>query len=234
MVEQIFTWLTGALSGNFVIALAASMGWGVLSILLSPCHLSSIPLIVGYISSQGEASYKRAFSISLVFAAGILLTIAVIGFVTVSIGRLMGDIGSAGNYIVAVVFLVIGLYLLDIIKLPWNSININPLGKKGLLAALIIGLIFGLGLGPCTFAYMAPILGVVFQVSRTNLLYSILLLLSFAAGHCFVIVLAGTVTNKVQHYLNWNENTNAISILRKTCGVFVLSGGFYFVYTTLI
>ena len=41
---------------------------------------------------------------------------------------------------------------------------------KGLLAALILGLLFGIALGPCTFAYMAPVLGIVFQTAQTNYL----------------------------------------------------------------
>lgn len=54
---------------------------GVLSILLSPCHLASIPLIVGYIDQQGRISTRRAFGIALLFALGILVTIGVIGAV---------------------------------------------------------------------------------------------------------------------------------------------------------
>ena len=48
--------------------------------------------------------------------------------------------------------------------------------RKGMLAAFILGLVFGMALGPCTFAYMAPMLAVTFKVAATNLLYGILLL----------------------------------------------------------
>jgi cytochrome c-type biogenesis protein len=144
----------------------------------------------------------------------------------------MGDVGSVGNYVVAAVFFVIGLYLLGIIKLPWNNAKIKTTKQKGLIAAFILGLLFGIGLGPCTFAYMAPILGVAFQVASSNLPYAIILLLAFGIGHCSIIVLAGTMTKKVQEYLNWTENSKVVSYIKKICGVLVILGGVYMVYIT--
>ena len=58
MIEELFSSLTTAMSGSFYPALLASFGWGILSILLSPCHLSSIPLVIGYISSQGQIKFS--------------------------------------------------------------------------------------------------------------------------------------------------------------------------------
>jgi cytochrome c-type biogenesis protein len=55
-MEQLFTSLSHAVEGAPAIALAASAIWGILSIILSPCHLASLPLIVGFISGQGRAS----------------------------------------------------------------------------------------------------------------------------------------------------------------------------------
>ena len=231
MIEEIFTILSTALYDNFWIALLASLGWGVLSILLSPCHLSSIPLVVGYISSQGKISLKRTFYISLIFAVGILITIAAIGVITASLGRLMGDVGAVGNYLVAGIFFLVGLYLLDIIKFDWNTAGLRQTKSKGLLAALILGLLFGIALGPCTFAYMAPVLGIVFQTAQTNFTYAAILLLVFGIGHCSVIVGAGTLSKKVQQYLNWSEESKTILWIKRICGVLVILGGVYLILT---
>jgi cytochrome c-type biogenesis protein len=232
MIDYIFDFLSTALSGNSLTAIFASFGWGIVSVLLSPCHLSSIPLVVGFINSQGDITIKRTFTISFVFGIGILITIALIGLITAIAGRLMGDIGEVGNYIVAIVFFVIGLYLMDIIKLPWEAATIKPTKHKGVLAALILGLLFGIGLGPCTFAYMAPVLGIVFQIAKTNIIYSILLLLAFGIGHILVIVAAGTLTKKVQQYLNWTEKSKASTYIKRICGVLVILGGIYMIYNT--
>jgi cytochrome c-type biogenesis protein len=228
MIDGIFNYLYQAMSGAMYIALFASFAWGVLSILLSPCHLSSIPLVVGFISSQGKISLRRTFYISLVFSMGILITIALIGIITALLGRLMGDIGKFGNYLVAGIFFLVGFYLLDIIKVEWNT-GLRQTQKKGLFAALILGLLFGLALGPCTFAYMAPVLGIVFQTAQTNYFLAVFFLLAFGVGHCAVIVGAGTLTGKVQKYLNWTEKSEAVIWIKKICGVLVIIGGIYLI-----
>ena len=120
-MQELFTQLTRAVEGTWFIAVAASFIWGVLSIVLSPCHLASIPLIVGFIDEQGKISTKRAFWISTLFAVGILITIGTIGAITAEAGRMMGDVGKYGNYFVALIFFVVGLHLLGVIPMPWSG-----------------------------------------------------------------------------------------------------------------
>ncbi len=229
-MQEFFTMLTHAVEGAPAIALAAAFAWGILSILLSPCHLASIPLIVGFIDEQGRISTKRAFLISTLFAVGILITIGLIGAITAMAGRMMGDVGRYGNYLVAVVFFVVGLHLLDVIPMSLSGTIQVGMKRRGILAAFILGLVFGIALGPCTFAYMAPMLGVTFNVAATSAPYGLSLLLLYGTGHCSVIVLAGTSTELVQQYLNWNERSRGSVILKRICGVLVLAGGLYMVY----
>jgi cytochrome c-type biogenesis protein len=229
-MQEVFIVLTDAVEGTPAIALAAAFAWGILSILLSPCHLASIPLIVGFIDGQGRISTTRAFLISTLFAVGILITIGLIGAITAMAGRMMGDVGSYGNYLVAVVFFVVGLHLLEVIPMSLSGPIQVGMKRRGILAAFILGLVFGIALGPCTFAYMAPLLGVTFNVGATSVPYGVLLLLLYGTGHCSVIVLAGTSTELVQGYLNWNEGSRGAVILKRICGVLVLAGGLYMVY----
>jgi cytochrome c-type biogenesis protein len=202
-----------------------------LSILLSPCHLASIPLIVGFIDEQGRISTRRAFWISTLFAVGILITIGAIGAVTAAAGRMLGDVGKYGNYFVAIVFFLVGLHLLDVIPMPVSGPGQVGMKRKGMLAAFLLGLVFGVALGPCTFAYMAPMLGVTFKVAQTNLLYGAALLLVYGLGHCSVIVFAGTFTEVVQRYMNWNEKSKGALIIKKICGILVILGGVWLIYT---
>ncbi len=233
MLENYFIFLTDAVSGTPGIAIGASFIWGILSLVLSPCHLSSIPLIVGFIDEQGRISTKRAFLIALLFSAGIMVSIAVIGIFTALAGRMMGDVGIYGNYFVAAVFFLVGLHLLDIIPMPWSGPGNIGFKRKGMLASFILGLIFGIALGPCTFAYMAPMLSITFQLAGTQIWYGIILLLTYAAGHCSIIVIAGTFTELVQQYLNWNEQSKGPVFIRKICGFLVIIGGFYMIYITI-
>ncbi|MCM8814412.1 MAG: cytochrome c biogenesis protein CcdA [Candidatus Omnitrophica bacterium] len=233
-IYRLFEVLSHAVESSPPAAISASFVWGILSILLSPCHLASIPLIVGFISNQGKMSTRNAFLLSSVFSFGILLTITVIGFITAALGKMAGNIGPVSNYIVAIVFVVIGLYLLEIIKLPFLQPGNNALkiSKKGVFAAFVLGFVFGLALGPCTFAYMAPMLAVVFKVASTNFLYSAILLLAYAIGHCSVIVFAGTSVESVQKYLNWGEKSKGIVVVKKICGILLIICAVYLIITT--
>lgn len=230
-MQQLFINLTNAVEGQWFIAVAASFIWGILSILLSPCHLASIPLIVGFIDEQGRMSAKRAFWISTLFSVGILITIGAIGAFTAATGRMMGDVGKYGNYFVAVIFFVVGLHLLGVIPSPFGGPGQVAMKRKGALAAFILGLVFGIALGPCTFAYMAPMLGVTFKLASSNLAYGVLLLLVYGIGHCAVIIFAGTFTEVVQRYMNWNEKSQGALVLKKICGILVILGGLYLIYT---
>jgi len=229
-MQELFKTLTDAVEGAWFIAIAASFAWGVLSILLSPCHLASIPLIVGFIDGQGRISTKRAFCISSLFSVGILITIAMIGLITAAAGRVAGDIGRFGNYFVAVIFFLVGLHLLNVIPIPWSGPGQLGFKQKGLLAALVLGLVFGIALGPCTFAYMAPMLAVTFRLAGENLSYGILLLFAYGLGHCSVIVFAGTSTELVQKYMNWNEKSRATVIIKKICGLLIILAGLYLLF----
>jgi len=232
-MEKLFATLSHAVEGAPLIALLSAVAWGILSIILSPCHLASIPLIVGFISKQGEVTVKRAFWTSTLFAVGILITIAAIGAITAAAGRMLGDVGRYGNYFVAVIFFVVGLHLLGVIPMPWSGPGQVGMKRKGLLAAFILGLLFGIALGPCTFAYMAPMLGVTFKLAKTEPLYGVSLLLAYGVGHCAVIVAAGTSTEMVQRFLNWNEHSKGIAVVKIICGILVLLGGVWLIYTAI-
>ena len=233
-MESLFTSLTHAIESTPAIALGAALVWGILSILLSPCHLAAIPLIIGLVDEQGGRSTpRRAFNTALLFAVGILLSIALIGVITATAGRILGDIGRYGSWIAALIFFVMGLQLMGIISSPWKKPKQKNPARNGLLAALLTGLIFGVALGPCTFAFMAPVLAVTFKLSAEAPLFAGSLILLYGIGHCTVIVLAGTSAESIQRYLKWNDNSKGAMRLRKTCGVLVLLAGLYMVYTAV-
>lgn len=228
---EMFAALGRAVEGATHAALAASFAWGVFSVVLSPCHLASIPLIVGFVNGQGRMSNRRAFYLSLVFSLGILLTIAAVGAATAAAGRTVGDIGRVGNYAVASVLIVVGLALLDVMPQSWPGLGDLSTRRRGPVAALVLGLVFGVAVGPCTFAFVAPMLRAVLRAASASPGYGALLLLVYGIGHSAVIVLAGTLTEVVQGYLNWTERSKGALVLRRVCGVLVMLGGVYFIAT---
>ena len=233
---QLFTTVNQWLAGSLLVASFGSLVWGILSIILSPCHLAAIPLVIGYISSQKDQTTKKAFISSLLLSLGILASIILLGAITLSLGRIAGDLGPITNYVVAAVLIFFGLYLTGLIKLNWGG-GLPVKGMKKTTnpwATFILGFIVGAGLGPCTFAFMAPIMGIAFQVASTNLIHAIQIRSFFAIGHVGVIVLAGTFTGAVQTYLNWTEKSKGATILKIICGILVIIAGFYMIWKELV
>ena len=98
-------------------------------------------------------------------------------------------------------------------------------------SALVLGLVFGLALGPCTFAFMAPVLGVVFRMSTTDLVAAGGLLIAFGLGHCSVIVAAGGLVSRVQAYLAWTNRSNVVLWTKRVAGALVILAGVYSIST---
>jgi cytochrome c-type biogenesis protein len=145
---------------------------------------------------------------------------------------MMGDLGRFGNIIVAGVFLLFGAYLMDIIRLDWSLLRL-PQRRGGMLSALILGILFGIGLGPCTFAFVAPVLAVVFARSHSDPLGAIMLLVAFAVGHCAVIVAAGTLSSQLQRYFAWSQSNRSIVWFKRGCGLLVMLAGVYWIWKSL-
>jgi len=232
---SLFTTISSMLAASPVVALIGAFIWGLISVLLSPCHLAGIPLIVGFINDQRNGSGRKAIVLSTVFALGILLTIAGIGLVTALMGKLLGDVGTFGRYFPAALFLLFGLYLLGVLPLSFGGTSL--LGKvriRGPLAALLLGLLFGIALGPCSFAFLAPIIGLAFQAAATNLAFSISLFLSYAVGHCVVIILAGSFSELVRQFLKWDERSKGTLWIKRVCGALLIAGSLYFLLPVIL
>ena len=231
MVE-LLTAFGRAFEASAGLALPAAFVWGLLSVALSPCHLSSIPLVVAYMSGGEELpTSRRAVLLSSSFALGILASIAVIGAATAAAGRMVGDVGRAGTWVLAGVFLAVGLNLIGLLPLPaWSTPSGAP-ARRGPWGALLLGLLFGAALGPCTFAFMAPLLGLAFRAGAERALYGVLLVALYGLGHSLAIVAAGASAQNVQRWLAWKGGARAVSVLRVLAGLAVIAGGLYFVST---
>ncbi|MDZ4121876.1 MAG: cytochrome c biogenesis protein CcdA, partial [Candidatus Cloacimonadaceae bacterium] len=144
MIMMWFEKLTMALYSSPSIALSAAFAWGVLSVLLSPCHLASIPLIVGFLDGQKDLNTMKALKLSTLFTLGILAMMAIIGVITGLLGRMLGNIGGWVEPAVGVVFLFVAFFIADIIKMPsFISGGIGKQSKKGAWAAVSHGCLRG-------------------------------------------------------------------------------------------
>ncbi|MEN7973824.1 MAG: cytochrome c biogenesis protein CcdA [Verrucomicrobiota bacterium] len=232
-MSELYQTLNATLMQSPSLALLAAFAWGVCSMLFSPCHLAGIPLVIAYVNGQETRSVRHAAGLSTLFAAGMLLMIALIGGATALAGRAVGDISSAGYYVVAVVFIFIGLDLLDVVSLPWFGAQKEKVKAKGAYGALLLGLIFGLASGPCTFAFLAPILAITFQTATSNAGFGALLLVSFGIGHCLIITLAGTSAESAKRLADWNRETKTACRVKMVFGILLILAGLYFLYRAI-
>lgn len=226
MLQQLLTVLSDGLGRSWGWALLAAFGWGVVSIVFSPCHLASVPLVVGFLTMQEGSSTARAFRLSMVFSLGVLISIALIGLATALLGRLLGDLGVIGNIAVAAVFFIFGLYLMGLLPLSWRALP-STTTRHGAPAALGLGLAFGLGLGPCSFAFLAPLLVLIFGTASVDRGLAVGLLAAFALGHCGVIAAAGTTAQWVQQIVVWEGHSRVTAWVRRVCGAMVVAAGVY-------
>ncbi|HEX9050092.1 MAG TPA: cytochrome c biogenesis protein CcdA [Anaeromyxobacter sp.] len=232
MVE-LLTAFGSAFAASAAVAVPAAFAWGVLSVALSPCHLSSVPLVVAYMSGGEELpAGRRALALSSAFAAGILASIALVGVLTAAAGRMLGDVGRAGNWILAGVFVAVGLNLLGLLPLPSFGSAPSSFRRRGAPGALLLGLVFGVALGPCTFAFMAPLLGIALRASGADAAgYGALLVLLYGLGHALAIALAGSSLQSVNRWLAWKAGARAVAAVKGLAGVAVLLGGAWFAWT---
>jgi cytochrome c-type biogenesis protein len=232
-VDSLLTGLSEGLAATPVLALLAALAWGIASVVLSPCHLASIPLIVGFVNGGTAPSTGRALRLSLLFAAGVLVSIAVVGAITAAAGRILGDLGMTGNILLIALLLVFGLMLLDVVRVPIPA-RVSATQRRGYTAALALGLAFGIGLGPCTFAFAAPVFALVFFGAPRGVALGAGLVVAFAVGHCLVLVVAGTLGGRVGAALAAGRRPAVLKRLRQACGVLLMVAAGYTAFTVFV
>jgi cytochrome c-type biogenesis protein len=226
------TWLAAlshTLEGAPLLSIGAALLLGVASVLMSPCHLAGVPLVVGVVQAH-RGPNRGAPTVAVLFGVGVLLSFAIVGGLTLAAGRIAGDLGPFANVLGAAVFIAFGLQLLEVVELPWFR-SLTSRGGDRTTRPTFVGFLFGASLGPCTFSFMAPALGVAASVSRTQPLHAAGLLFAFALAHTAVLTVAGVFGGATERFLDSRGATWAVAAFRKGTGVVLIFGGLYFLYS---
>ncbi len=233
MTEQIFLTINEWLVGGTIIAFLGSFLWGMVSVLFSPCHLASIPLIVAYVGGQERVLQTRqAGYYSLTFTSGLFITIALIGVISVLLGRMLGDIGNYWQILVGVILIWVALGMLGVEKCSISGSLLYRLKLKGLLGALVLGLAYGVLSGSCTFGFIAPILAIISVQKEVST--GLILILLFAVGHCLPIVIAGSSTAAVRKVIENQSWQTGGQWFRRGAGVLIGILGIYFMINPFV
>ena len=221
------------MTGGIAIAAAGCFLWGVISVLFSPCHLASIPLIVGYVGGQEKmVQPKQAGIFSVLFTTGLFITIALIGVVCALLGRMLGDVGSYWQILIGIILIWVALGMLGVEKCSMSGSLLYKLNLKGKFGAFILGLAYGVLSGSCTFGFIAPILAII--TVQEKVATGVILIVLFAVGHCLPIVIAGSSTAAVKKLLNNSAWNGAGTWFRKLAGTTIAVLGGYFIVTPFL
>ena len=232
-MDQLFLAINSWMSQGLLLGGLGCFLWGMVSVLFSPCHLASIPLMISYVAGQNQlVEGRRAVLYAVLFTLGLFTTIAVIGIVCSLLGRMFGDVGPYMSMVVGVILVWVSLDIWGVASCSLANGLLARIRLKGLTGALILGLAYGILSGSCTFGFIAPILAIITiqQKVTTGLLFIIL----FGLGHCIPIAIAGSSAALVKRILDNSAWQQGSHLFRRLAGVCIGGLGLYFIGQPLL
>ena len=224
MIDAWLNQIAEAISGNMWLAPILALVAGILTS-FTPCSLSSIPLIVGYVGGVGAKNTKRAFAYSAVFSLGTAITFIALGIIATSAGKLMGNSSPLWYLILGVLMILMALQTWGIFNFIPSVNQLSKSKKRGFLGAFLAGILGGIFSSPCSTPVLIALLAIV--AGNGSLLWGILLMLLYSIGHSALVIAAGTSIGFVQR-INANESYSKVgTVLKIIMGAAILLIGLY-------
>ncbi len=228
-LESFLILLNDQMQGSFFAAQIACFLWGLVSTLLSPCHMASIPLLVSYAAGQPMAVKTRVCTAyALLFSLGLFVSIALIGLVCSLLGSFLGEVPDIVYGIFALLLIGVGLRACvnTACAIPYSPLFAMSLG--GYPGAFCLGLVYGLLSGVCTFGFLAPIMTVLFI--EGDVVRGICMSIAFACGHCLPVVLLGSSVSFLE-----SAGYRRFSLVAKRCaGLLIVGIGLFYLLKALL
>jgi cytochrome c-type biogenesis protein len=196
MIQDFLAGLESYIEGAPPVAYLAVFIGGIL-VSFTPCVYPVIPIMVSYIGATSSGSRGRAFFLSLFYVVGMAITYSILGGIAALTGKLFGQISTNpwSYFLVGNLCLLLGISMLGVFDLPipgfLRTKKTLPRGK-GIIASLLVGMMSGMVVGPCTAAPLAVIL--TYVATKQNLLFGMSLLFVFAFGMGVLLIALGTFT----------------------------------------
>lgn len=221
--------LSGLLVSSLWLGPLAALAAGLLTSVL-PCSLSSVPLVIGYVSQAGakERGKGLSFKLSLTFALGQTLAFTALGLVAALAGQLMGGLTRWWYLILGVLLLLMALQTWELYTFIPATYLVSKTKRQGYAGAFIAGLLGGLFSSPCSTPVLIALLALVAGGAQPA--YALLLLLLYAAGHSALSVAAGTSAGFVTRLMANPRYGRLSLVLRLVLGLLIALMGFYLLY----
>ena len=194
----------------------------------TPCSLSAVPLVIGYVGGTGQRDTRRALGLSLTFAAGSSATFTALGVAATLAGRLIGSSAPWWYLVLGTLMVLMALQTWGLFEIIHSSYLISRSTRQGYAGAFIAGVLGGVFSSPCSTPMLVALLAIV--AGKGQLVWGILLLFLYAVGHGMLSVIAGTSLGFVQK-LSASQTYGRVSqILRILMGAAMLLMGLYMFY----
>ena len=221
------TWLNQiaqSIQSNMWIAPLLALLAGILTS-FTPCSLSNIPLVIGYVGGVGEKNTKKAFVYSVVFALGTAVTFIALGLIATSAGKLIGNSSQIWYLVLGVLMVLMALQTWEIYQFIPSMNLLSKSKAKGAIGAFIAGILGGIFSSPCSTPVLIVLLAIV--AGKGNLFWGILLMFLYSIGHSVLVIIAGTSIGFVKKISN-NEKYNKLgTALKFVMGFAILLIGLY-------
>ena len=214
--------------GSLPILFALSFLGGLIAS-VSPCSLSMLPLIVGYVGGYSNNTPLKSFVQMLFFVFGTAIVFSVIGVICAITGKVF--VTFAGGYfgiIVASILMIMGLKLLGILDFEMPVIIKEMPKNDGMniyLYPVILGMVFALIGSPCSTPILAGIMA--FASLSANIVQAIIMLFLFSLGQGLILIFAGFLTSRLK---TWSGFYKFSEWLLKGSGVLLILASLYIFY----
>jgi cytochrome c-type biogenesis protein len=219
--------LSALITANLWLAPLLALLAGVLTA-FTPCGLSSVPLVIGYVGGTGQRSAKKAFMLSVTFSVGSALTFTSLGVIASILGKFMQGTGKWWYLVLGVLMVLMALQTWEIFNFIPSTNALSKNKKRGFIGALLAGVLGGLFASPCATPVLVVLLA--FVAKEGKILLGVFLLLLYSLGHSVLVLIAGTSVGFVKK-LSASEKYGKVSkALRIIMGSLILMIAFYMFY----
>jgi cytochrome c biogenesis protein CcdA len=196
----------------------------------SPCVLTTIPLVVGFVGGYADGDCWKAFRYSLSFVLGLSLTFTAFGAAAGLVGTMFGTLGGWWYVAAGTLALVMGGQMMGIyrIRLP-GKLEYRP-KQGGIVGSFLLGLFFGVVSSPCATPVLVVIL--TYVATKGQVIYGTALLFTYAVGHCMLMLAAGTFTGFVESFVKARVIVNFSIWTRRLGGFLVAIVGSYLLWAS--
>ncbi|MEG6585775.1 cytochrome c biogenesis CcdA family protein [Dendrosporobacter sp. 1207_IL3150] len=219
--------ISKTISSNIWLAPLLALLAGIITS-FSPCALTSIPLVIGYVGGVGGQNTTNAFRLSAVFSLGMAITYTILGIVASLIGQLMLGAGSWWFIFLGVLMLFMALQTWEIFNFIPSSYAISKNRKRGYFGAFVAGILGGFFSSPCATPVLVVLLAAV--AKEGNMIWGVSLLLVYSLGHSVLVLIAGTSVSFVHKLVSsesYGKGSKAIRLLLGTLMVIISLYMFY-------